>query len=438
MTTIVQKFLRLGSSKIATNILWLLFDKGLRIGSGLIIGIWIARHLGPDQFGKLNYGQAFIAIFSAFVSLGLDTTLVREIVRGEHEKSKLLGTGFLLRLFGAVIALIIVIAAAFGLEYAQDQQSFGIILILGFGLIFQSVDVVDLYLQAHLRSKISVILKNTALLLSSLFKVYLLLNDYPVSYFALAILLDLGLAAMFLLGYSYKSLAVRLSSWQWDATIAKSLMQSSWPLIISALTVIAYMRVDQLMIKNMLGSASVGNYSAAVRITELFSILPVVITNSVFPSLVSAYKDTLLYHKKLVKLYSILIYSSIILAIVTTFLSPLIISLLYGQQYQEATPVLTIHVWSTIFIFLGVASSQQLVIEGQTKVTLYRTVLGLTSNIILNVILIPGYGINGAAIATLISYAISSFLSNFIFRSTRSINLLYLKGILPPRETNNI
>lgn len=437
MTTIVNKVLGLRSSKIATNILWLLFDKGLRMGSGLIIGIWIARYLGPEQFGKLNYGQAFIAIFSAFVSLGLDTTLVKEIVSGEHEKHKLLGTGFLLRLSGAIVALAVVIASSFALEYAADPQSFTIIVILGFSLVFQSVDVVDLYLQAHLKSKISVILKNTALILSSLFKVYLLLNDYPVSYFAFAILLDIGLAALFLLGYAYKGLAIKIATWKWDTAIARSLMQSSWPLVISALTVIAYMRIDQLMIKNMLGSVSVGNYSAAVRITELFSILPVVITNSMFPSLVNASKDTLLYHSRLAKLYSILIYSSFALAIVTTVLSPIIISLLYGQQYQDAIPVLRIHVWSTVFIFLGVASSQQLVIEGKSKETLYRTILGLTSNIILNIILIPAYGINGVATATLISYAISSFLSNFIFKSTRSINLLYLKAILSVKGRNN-
>lgn len=437
MTTIVNKVLGLKSSKIATNILWLLFDKGLRMGSGLVIGIWIARYLGPEQFGKLNYGQAFIAIFSAFVSLGLDTTLVKEIVSGEHEKHKLLGTGFLLRLSGAIVALAVVIASSFALEYAADPQSFTIIVILGFSLVFQSVDVVDLYLQAHLKSKISVILKNTALVLSSLFKVYLLLNYYPVSYFAFAILLDIGLAALFLLGYAYKGLAIKIATWKWDTAIARSLMQSSWPLVISALTVIAYMRIDQLMIKNMLGSVSVGNYSAAVRITELFSILPVVITNSMFPSLVNASKDTLLYHSRLAKLYSILIYSSFALAIVTTVLSPIIISLLYGQQYQDAIPVLRIHVWSTVFIFLGVASSQQLVIEGKSKETLYRTILGLTSNIILNIILIPAYGINGVATATLISYAISSFLSNFIFKSTRSINLLYLKAILSVKGRNN-
>ncbi|SIT76487.1 flippase [Pontibacter indicus] len=437
MTTIVNKVLELRSSKIATNILWLLFDKGLRMGSGLIIGIWIARYLGPEQFGKLNYGQAFIAIFSAFVSLGLDTTLVKEIVSGEHEKHKLLGTGFLLRLTGAIVALAVVIASSFALDYEADPQSFTIIVILGFSLVFQSVDVVDLYLQAHLKSKISVILKNSALVLSSLFKVYLLLNDYPVSYFAFAILLDIGLAALFLLGYAYKGLAIKIATWKWDTAIARSLMQSSWPLVISALTVIAYMRIDQLMIKNMLGSVSVGNYSAAVRITELFSILPVVITNSMFPSLVNASKDTLLYHSRLAKLYSILIYSSFALAIVTTVLSPIIISLLYGQQYQDAIPVLRIHVWSTVFIFLGVASSQQLVIEGKSKETLYRTILGLTSNIILNIILIPAYGINGVATATLISYAISSFLSNFIFKSTRSINLLYLKAILSVKGRNN-
>ncbi|GAB3200554.1 O-antigen/teichoic acid export membrane protein [Pontibacter aydingkolensis] len=436
MTSLILKLINTNSGKILNNIIWLLLDKGVKMVLGLFIGIWIARYLGPEQFGKLNYGQAFVAIFSSLVNLGLDTTLVKEFVSKDFAENKLIGTGFLLRLYGAVVGILLAVLTALMLEFNTDQLSFLIITALSIGLIFQAVDVIDLYLQAHLKSRISVIIKNLSYLFSSIFKVYLIIYNFPVIYFAIAIVFDLGLASILMLIYSNKKLAINLKDWMWDLVVAKTLLKTSWPLIISGLTVIMYMRMDQIMLKNYLGSFAVGNYSAAARVTELFFILPMVISNSVFPSLVKCKDDILLYRNRLIKLYSTLIYISILLSISILFFSNYIINILYGQQYQDAVSVLNIHIWSSIFVFIGVASSQQLVLEGRSSISLYRTVLGLATNLILNIILIPTYGIKGAAFATLVSYAVSSFFSNFLFKSTRGIIYLYLRSLLPFKKTN--
>lgn len=404
---------------------------------GLLIGVWVARYLGPEQFGKLNYGQAYIAIFAVLVNLGLDTTLVKELVSQPAKQNKLIGTSFILRVAGALLAIMLAVLVSYISDYKQDQTSFIIIAILSTGMLFQAVDVVELYLQSHLQSKVSVILKNIAYILSSAFKVYLLLYGYGLLYFALAIVIDLGLAAIFLAAYTQSKLPIHFGKWQFDKVMARSLLTDSWPLIVSALAVILYMRMDQLMLKYMLGSAAVGNYSAAVRITEIFFFVPMIITNSVFPTLVKAREQNNLYHAKLIRLYSVLLYLSLSMAIAISLLSPFIIYTLYGEQYQDAAGVLQIHIWSSIFVYLGVASNQQLVIENKSKVTLYRTFIGLTVNLSLNIILIPLYGVIGAAIGTMISYASSSFLSNFLFKSTFHINVLYFKSIFPLRKINN-
>ncbi|GGG26993.1 O-unit flippase [Pontibacter amylolyticus] len=407
------------------------------MGMGLLIGVWVARYLGPEQFGKLNYGQAYIAIFAVLVNLGLDTTLVKELVSQPAKQNKLIGTSFILRVAGALLAIMLAVLVSYISDYKQDQTSFIIIAILSTGMLFQAVDVVELYLQSHLQSKVSVILKNIAYILSSAFKVYLLLYGYGLLYFALAIVIDLGLAAIFLAAYTQSKLPIHFGKWQFDKVMARSLLTDSWPLIVSALAVILYMRMDQLMLKYMLGSAAVGNYSAAVRITEIFFFVPMIITNSVFPTLVKAREQNNLYHAKLIRLYSVLLYLSLSMAIAISLLSSFIIYTLYGEQYQDAAGVLQIHIWSSIFVYLGVASNQQLVIENKSKVTLYRTFIGLTVNLSLNIILIPLYGVIGAAIGTMISYASSSFLSNFLFKSTFHINVLYFKSIFPLRKINN-
>lgn len=430
MTTNFIKNLSPNANRVLNNIIWLLFDKGIKMALGLLIGIWIARYLGPEHFGKFNYGQSFIAIFAAFVNLGLDTTLVKKLVDKTYSDEAILGTGFYLRLYGAVVAYVLTITSAYFIDFKQDRLSFYIIAVLSFSFIFQSIDVIDLYLQSHLKSKVSVIIKNLSYLISSVFKIYLLINKYSVVYFAIALVLDLFLASIVLAVYTNKKSFINLAKWRWDGKIATSLLSTSWPLIISALSVVLYMRMDQIMIKNMLGSVEVGNYSAAVRITELFFILPVVITNSAFPILVKSRTNQAIYYNNLTKLYGTLIYISIFLSLSILIFSPFIISILYGEQYQSAASVLNIHVWSSLFVFVGVASSQQLVIEGQSKISLYRTLLGLGTNLILNIYLIPIYGVKGAAIATLLSYAVSSFFSNFLFTNTRVISKLYLKSLL--------
>ncbi|WP_188502661.1 flippase [Pontibacter amylolyticus] len=437
MSTYFARFIDSNRVKILQNIAWLLIDKGLRMGMGLLIGVWVARYLGPEQFGKLNYGQAYIAIFAVLVNLGLDTTLVKELVSQPAKQNKLIGTSFILRVAGALLAIMLAVLVSYISDYKQDQTSFIIIAILSTGMLFQAVDVVELYLQSHLQSKVSVILKNIAYILSSAFKVYLLLYGYGLLYFALAIVIDLGLAAIFLAAYTQSKLPIHFGKWQFDKVMARSLLTDSWPLIVSALAVILYMRMDQLMLKYMLGSAAVGNYSAAVRITEIFFFVPMIITNSVFPTLVKAREQNNLYHAKLIRLYSVLLYLSLSMAIAISLLSSFIIYTLYGEQYQDAAGVLQIHIWSSIFVYLGVASNQQLVIENKSKVTLYRTFIGLTVNLSLNIILIPLYGVIGAAIGTMISYASSSFLSNFLFKSTFHINVLYFKSIFPLRKINN-
>lgn len=431
-------FLKPDSRKIFNNILWLFFDKGLRMGLGLVIGIWIARYLGPAQFGKLNYGQAFIAIFSTIVNLGLDTTLVKEIVNKPAIKGRLIGTSFYLRFYCAITAIFLAIITAYYFEHEQDRLSFQIIIVLSIGLIFQPMDVVELYLQAQLKSKITVIIKNTSYIITSGLRVFLLIFEFPLIFFAIATVAELALAALIVAVYSNKKLPIKFNSWNWDTTIAKKLLVTSWPLILSALAVILYMRMDQIMLKSLQGSFAVGNYSAAVRITEILFFIPVIISNSLFPSLVNISNNLQVYHRSLTRLYSILIYLSFVMSVCIMFLSPSIISFLYGEQFKDAASVLNIHVWSSIFVFIGVASSHQLVIEGKTKITLYRTLIGVITNFTLNIFFIPIYGVQGAAIATLISYATSSFLSNFLFKSTRKINYLYFRSIFFFKKINRI
>ena len=207
-------------------------------------------------------------------------------------------------------------------------------------------------------------------------------------------------------------MALKIQHLRFNKLTAVSLLKDSWPLIFSGMVIAVYMRIDQVMIKEMMNSEAVGQYAAAVRISEAWYFIPMVIASSLFPAIVNAKKQSEeLYYARLQKLYDLMVWMAIAIALPMTFLSDWVVNLLYGSQYNQSGSVLMIHIWAGVFVFLGVAFSKYLTIENLTKKMFYRTFLGAILNIILNYFLIPKYGIKGAAVATLLS----QFVANYVY-----------------------
>jgi len=249
-------------------------------------------------------------------------------------------------------------------------------------------------------------------------------------YFAIVTLLQsIILASGFIVMYIKQKSS--LFNWSVNFGLAKNLLKDSWPLMLSGIAISIYMKIDQVMIKNMLDTKAVGNYAVAVRISEVWYFIPMAITNSVFPAIINAKKiSEKLYYKRIQNLYSLMIWLSIGIAIPITFLANDIIRFLFGPQYQNAVGVLQIYVWAGVFVFLGVASGQYLIAENYTKISFLKSITGAVVNIILNIILIPKFKINGAAIATVISYFISVFLIILIPKTYKN-SVLMLKSFSP-------
>ncbi|EDQ01571.1 flippase [Shewanella benthica] len=419
-----------GAMKYLKNTSWLLGEKILRMTVGLFIGIWVARYLGPEQFGLFSYAQSFVVLFSAFATLGLDGIVIRKLVKDESQRDKLLGTAFTLKLIGAFLVLALLVIAVF--LQPSDLLANSLFFIIASATVFQSFNVIDFYFQSQVLSKYVVYSNVFSLLLSSIIKVTLIVNEAPLIAFAYVILFDsFVLASGFIYFYVLKRLSIR--HWCFDKAVAKSLLKESWPLILSGLVVSMYMKIDQVMIKEMLGSVEVGQYSAAVRLSEAWYFIPMVISSSLFPAILNAKKISKeLYYSRIQQLYDLMAWMAIAIAIPMTFLSDWLVHLLYGAQYNEAGGVLMIHIWSAVFVFLGVASGKWFVAEGLQIYSFYRTLAGAILNVGLNLVLIPQYGIYGAAIATLASQLVASYLFNVVNKKSRITFILQSKALLLP------
>ena len=388
------------------NTSWMIGEQFLRIIAGLFVGIWVARYLGPEQFGLFSYVLAFTAIFGGIAKLGLDGIMVRELVNHPEKRDTYLGTAFWLKIIGAFIVMGLLVAI---LPFTGNDATTNLfIFIIAAGLVFQSFEVVEFYFQSQVLAKLVSICKVIQLALSSIIRIYLVLTEAELFWFVLVTAFDpLSLAVSYFIAYKLRKSPAFYK--HFDLSIAKRLLKDSWPLIFSAIVVMIYMRIDQIMIKEMLGEYEVGIYSAAVRLSEAFYFIPMLITASLFPAILNAKNQSEeLYKQRLQRLYTFMVWFAIAIALPMTFISDWVIYLLFGQAYQEAGQVLIIHIWAAIFVFLGVSFSNYLLAENLTKIAFQRTLLGAASNVLLNLWLIPIYGVAGAAMATLLAQLIAN------------------------------
>ena len=426
-----------GFRKYFFNTGWLFAEKVLRMAVGLFVGVWVARYLGPAQYGLLNYAGAFVGLFSVFATLGLDGIVVRELIKDESKKDVLLGTAFWLKIMGAIVMLIMIaIAVQFT---SNDHYTNILVFIIAGSTIFQAFNVIDFYFQAKVLGKFIAMANSITLLLISIVKIALILYKAPLIAFVWASAFESLILA---LGYIYFYIKVsrhhnqqpttirhQLFHLTFNKKIAISLLKDSWPLILSGIAIMIYMRIDQVMLQEMIGSEAVGQYSAAVRISEAWYFIPMVISSSLFPAIVNAKKQSEeLYYARLQRLYDLMVWISLAIALPMTFLSDWVVNLLYGSAYSQAGSVLMIHIWAGVFVSLGVASGRWFITENLQSLSFLRSFYGMVINLILNFILIPKFGVQGAAVATLISQVIAAYIFDFFNYKTRVMFFMKTKS----------
>jgi len=413
--------------KIMGNINWLTAGIIFRDVIGLFVVAWVARYLGPEQFGMMNYAIAFVALFSTLSTLGLDNIVIRNLLLKPENKEKYLGTSFVLKLFGSFMMLLL---SSIVIYFIQPEGTLVrvLVFIIAFGYIFKAFDVIDFWFQSKIQAKYTVYARSISFFIVSILKVVFILTQSPLVAFVLMFSLDFLLASLLLIFFYIKEKEGSLFNWKVSIDTVKELLKDSWPLILSGLAVTIYMKIDQVFIGNMLGQEELGIYSSAVKLSEAWFFIPTVVTASVFPAILNAKKKSeKLYYKRFQMLFDGFTWFTILVALVVTFLSPVIIRILYGQEYIEAAKVLSVHIWAGVAVFGGVGMGRYLIAENLTKISLFTTVLGAITNIILNIILIPKFGIMGAAYTTIATYFISTY-AVLIPKKSRGIGLQLLRS----------
>lgn len=405
-----------------SNAAWLIADKILRTIVGIFVFAWIARHLGPQDFGVLNWVLALAAMLTVITPLGMDGILARELVRSPDLAPELLGTTAALQLISGLCAMVVM--CIIGVWLAEDDRHLQHMVIIGSLLpALRAAEVVKYAFEAKVQSRYPVAVEAGVFLAMAITRIVLVLGSHNLTAFVIAAVMEAGLIA---LGLAVLCQLSPLTGEPWRATKkqAKWLLRESWPLLISAAAVVIYMRTDQLMLAELGSHTELGFYSAAIRVSETAYVLPMILVASTFPSILKLREtNSPLYSKRMQELLDVLGVLSLVVASTLGLLAPVVIQTIYGGEFEKATRILQIHAWGSLFVFLGVAGSRWYIAEGLQKLSASRTLIGAGINVALNWILIPMHGGMGAAIATVISFCFAGFLLDAVNTATRPIFL---------------
>ncbi len=403
--------------KYFKNTSWLLAEKVFRLGLTMLVGIFVARYLGKENYGLLGYAVSFTGLFASIPSLGVLHLLLRDLAANTENRDRYLGTAFTLQVAGALLSFALVLGSVLLLE--SDRQAVALILIVAAGFFFQPSYVLDYYFQSQVKAKYPVLVNSVAVTVCNALRVLCIWQGAGLLAFVSLFLLEQVLLAI---GYfaAYLATGHRVSAWRFDKKLAGQLLGQGWFYVLAGFAVHTYLKVDQVMIKNMLGEGPNGLYAAAVKFSEAFYFIPVVIGNSLMPAITFArQKSREIYYDRFQKLYNLLAWMAIGIALSVSVVAEWLILFLLKEDYAGSVPVLRIHVWAGVFVFVGAAADRWLLQEGLLSHLLFRTSLGAVLNVGLNFWLIPRQGIEGAALATLFSYGAAFYLSYAISHKTR-------------------
>jgi len=418
-----------GFMRYFKNTSWLFFEKILRMTVGLFVGIWVARYLGPEQFGLFSYAQSFVCLFATVATLGLNGIVVRELVKDSSRQGEIIGTVFILKLVGA-FAVLLFLAIAVGFV-GNDRYTNMLIFIVGSATIFQSFNVIDFYFQSKVLCKYVVYANIISLCASSVVKIVLILNEAPLIAFAWVVLFDsFVLACGFVFFYAKNNLLIKIQNLRFNKKTALSLLKDSWPLIIAGLALSTQSYIDQVMLKELIGLKDVAYYSIAFKLFAVFGFVPVIIYQTFLPAIVNfKIVSVNLYNFRMLNLYRLMFFLFVFISVPIFFLGEHSVVLLYGEPYAVAGYLFSIFGFRLLFAFMGVGRSSYLLNENMQKHSLYTLLVASILNVVLNYIFIPIYGVYGAILTTYISFTVNIFILDLFIKNTRKNVLMMLYAI---------
>ena len=404
---------------VIRNNLLIYVEKIIKIISGVVIAAWMARYMGPSNFGKWSYALLIFSFFQSVVTLGIDSILVREIISRPNETHSLIANSIIGRLCLGFLSVGIVSIIAQFLS-VTDKDYIGILFFMSLAYLFQPLDSIEGYFQASNKIKLITLSKITAYLISAGVKVYLIHIEAPLFLFAIANTIEILITNVIIY-----IMFVKLESdflFKYDFSSFYSIISESKYYLASSLIIFLYMRVDQFLVLNFLGDQQLGIFMAATSLVSVFHLLPVIMSTSVM-SYFSRTKDEdyNLYKRHIVFLFRFMMALSIAIIIFIYVFSDFIMFHIYGSYYEESQAILKILILSILPVFIGVIQSIHIILHKNNNMIFIRTLLGGILAVFLNVLFLKIWGLVGSACASVFTQYLIVFVAPYFFDNELSL-----------------
>ena len=418
---------RLFQSRVFKNASWLIVGKVVQMLLSLVVGVLSARYLGPSGYGLISYAQAYTAFFSAFCTLGINSVLVKELTDAPDKQGQTLGTSLLLRFASSLLSALMIVAIV-GVAERDEPLTVAVVALSSIGLLFHIFETFNYYFQSKLRSKVTAIVTLVAYIVTSIYKIVLLVLGKNVLWFALATSIDYIVVAILLYAVYRYGGGQRLS---FSRKRAKEILKRSCHFILPALMVSIYGYTDKFMLKAMIDEEAISFYTVAVTVCGMWTFILSAVIDSFYPTIMEAYKTSReIFEKRCRRLYATVFYLAVFASGAICALAFWIIYILYGEAFLPAVTPLRIITWYTAFSFLGMARNAWVVCEEKQKYIKYIYLAAALTNILLNLLLIPPYGAAGAALASLLTQIVTVFVIPLLIKPLRRNSVLMMEAIL--------
>lgn len=416
-------------NKVASNAIWIIVGRVVQSILALIVSMLTARYLGPSNFGLLNYAASIVAFALPIMNLGLSNILVQETTNYPEEEGKIYGTSIILSFVSSLVCMMGVTLYTFVVD-AGEMVTHYVVMLYSLMLVFQAFELIQYWFQAKLLSKYMSISYLVTYVIVSVYKIILLAKGANIYFFAVTNSLDALLIAIMLL-VLYRKLGGK--KFAFSGELAKRMVGKSKHYIVSGLMVTIFAQTDRIMLKLMMDETSVGYYSAAVTCAGMTAFVFAAIIDSMRPSIFTHKKngESAAYERGIARTYCIIIYLALLQSLAMTILAKIIILVLYGRDYFPAISALRIVVWYTTFSYMGSVRNVWILGENKQKYLWILNTGGALMNVVLNAALIPFMGINGAALASLLTQIFTNIIMNVVVWPLKYNNHLIWKGLNP-------
>lgn len=415
-------------SRVFNNAIWIILCKIVQAVLALVVSMLSARYLGPHNFGTISYAASVVAFVVPIMNLGITNILVQEIIDNKDREGETLGTTIMLSVISSIFCMMGVTAFGY-LANPGEYTTIIVCALYSIMLIFQATEMIQYWFQAKLLSKYTSIVMLIAYAVVSIYKITLLILKTSVYWFAVSNAFDYMLVSIGIF-ICYKRFGGQKLKFSFKT--AKRLFSRGKYYIVSSMMVTIFAQTDKIMLKAMINETAVGYYSAAVTCAGMTSFIFTAIIDSMRPEICEKKLfDENKYKSNLSTLYSIIIYFALFQSLGITLFSRWIIIILYGKDYMPAVSALRIVVWYTTFSYLGAVRNIWILAERKHQYLWIINLSGALANIVLNYILIPVWGVNGAAFASLVTQIFTNVIIGWIIRPIAESNHIMLKALNP-------